>query len=128
MPNYVIGAEQIIMNLNRARIIWLGKIADAVEKSCVDGANHAKANHESNMSHASGRYQNITSNLTKSIKPDMFKVSVNEVTGGIVAGEDYAPFLEFGTSGSQAYPFLFPALVHIEPILRARLEFAIRGL
>ena len=126
---YVIGAEQIIMNLNRARILWLGKIADAVEKSCVDGANHAKAGHTANVAHANHRFASQTENLVNSIDQGLSKVSVNSVDGFISAGEDYAAFVEFGTSRMWfAYPFLFPALVHIQPILRARLELAIRGL
>ena len=126
---YVIGAEQVIMNLNRAKIKWLGKIADAVEKTCVDGANHAKAGHAGNVSHANHRFQSQTENLVNSIFPDMYKVSVNEVVGFFAATEDYAPYVEFGTSNMWfSYPFMFPALVHIQPILRARLEMAIRGL
>jgi len=129
MPNYVIGAEQIVMNLNRVRIKWLGKIADAVEKSCVDGANHAKAGHAGNVSHANQRFQSQTENLVNSIEPGLSKVSINSVEGFIAANEDYAAYVEFGTSNMWfAYPFLFPALVHIQPILRARLELAIRGL
>jgi len=129
MPNYVIGAEQIIMNLNRARIIWLGKIADAVEKSCVDGANHAKAGHAGIVSHANHRFMSQTENLVNSIDQGLSKVSINEVEGFISSNMEYAPMIEFGTSKMWfSYPFLFPALVHIEPILRARLEFAIRGL
>jgi len=129
MPKYVIGAEQMVMNLNRVRIKWLGKIADAVEKSCVDGSNHAKSGHAGIVSHANHRFMSQTENLVNSIEPKMFKISVNEVIGGIVAGEDYAPFLEFGTSNMWfSYPFLFPALVHIQPILRVRLELAMRGI
>lgn len=129
MPTYVIGAEQIIMNLNRARIIWLGKIADAVEKSCVDGANHAKAGHTSNIAHANRRFASQTENLVNSISSGLEKVSINEVVGFIAANEDYAAHVEFGTSRMWfSYPFMFPALVHIDPILRARLELAIRGL
>lgn len=127
--NYVIGAEQIVMNLNRARILWLGKIADAVEKSLVDGANHAKAGHIATVAHANQRYRNITSNLTKNTFTQMTKISVNRVTGEIYNTMEYAPAVEFGSSKTWfAYPFLFPALVHIQPILRARLELAIRGL
>ncbi len=129
MPTYVIGAEQIIMNLNRARIKWLGKIADAVEKSCVDAANHAKAGHIGIVSHANHRYMNRTTHLTKATFPRMTKVSVNEVSGEIYNTMEYAPAIEFGTSNMWfSYPFMFPALVHIQPILRARLEMAIRGL
>jgi len=126
--NYVIGAEEIIMNLNRAKIVWLGKIADAVESSLVDGVNHAKSNHEviiNDSTRSSLRYQNRTSNLTKSIFPKMTEISINRVTGVIAAGEDYAFHQEFGTSKMRARPFLFPALVHIQPIFKARLMIAI---
>lgn len=128
MPTYVIGAEQIINNLNRARITWLGKIADDVEKTCNEAENHAKAGHIENTAHMNDRYANQTSNLTNSISSGINKVGINGVTGFIAANQEYAAMVEFGTSQNQAYPFLFPALVHVQPILRARLEFTLRGL
>ena len=132
--NYVIGAEQIIANLNRASIGWLGLIADAVEKTCNDAEIHAKAGHESNSAHMSDRYQNQTSNLTKSISSGIAVARVDQVVGFIAANQEYAPAIEyatsieFGTSEHPAYPFLFPALFHVQTSLMVRLKIALRSI
>ena len=124
MPKYVYGAQEIINNLNRTRIVWLGRIANAVESSLVDASNHAKAGHESNQAHMNKRYANQTSTLTRSINPNIDKVTVNGVEGHIGTNVEYAPFLEYGTSRNRAYPFLFPALVAVKHIFLKRLKIA----
>jgi len=101
---YVSGTQKVINNLMLKKFKFLGKIGEAVEKTAVDIANHAKKGHVGNMAHANKRYQNRTTNLTQSIEPGLEKISLDEVTGFVAATKDYALPVEM------RYPFMFPAL------------------
>ena len=109
----------MLNNLMRQKSKMLDNVSIAVEKTCVDVANHAKAGHAGNMAHASQRYQNQTSNLTNNILPEMLEVNFNQVHGIVPATIEYAATVEFGnTTGvnvrtgqkNKPYPYLAPAL------------------
>ena len=94
------------------------KAVEAVEKTCVDIANHAKDGHAGNMAHASSRYRNRTTNLTNCIVPDLVEVNKNTVHGTVTASEEYAAAVELGMSPNprtglpnKAYPYMVPALI-----------------
>lgn len=64
-------------------------------------AEYAKATHP---------FQNQTGMLEESIHPLPPKIEGDVVTGYVQAGKHYAPYVEYGTSHSAAYPYLNPAV------------------
>ena len=108
---FISGQREIENKLMMAKNQTLNRTGIAVEKSCIDVANHAKAGHESEHAHADERYRNQTGTLTRSIKPALEKVNFFEVTGVVFSNIEYASTVEIGGDGRKPYPFLFPALV-----------------
>lgn len=116
MRAYVTGAQMVINNLMIQKIKKIKLIAEAVEKTAVSISNHAKMGHEKNMAHIKDRFETQTGTLVLSIKPEMEKVTLKEITARIYTEAKSADFnypagVEFGTSRSKPYPFMFPALV-----------------
>lgn len=106
------------MNLRIQSSAILRQVVDAVEQTSVDIANHAKAGHAGNMAHANGRYRNRTTNLTNSIIPHLLRADYKEVDGIVLASENYAYWVEFGTTvnirtglPNRPYPFMQPAII-----------------
>ena len=144
----ITGQRRVFNNLMIQKSKFLARAAIAVEKTAVDVANHAKANHESSGAAAklnddiafaeafgafgslgsskassSGlRYVNRTGTLTRSITPELTKVDFNEVMAQVFTNIEYAPMVELGTSRSRAFPFLFPALVTNQKNFEARMK------
>jgi len=108
---YIAGIQEVINNLRLKESAKLTKIAAAVEQTCADVRNHAKSGHERNQGHMNKRYENQTNTLTSSITSGLAKVTDSEVTGIVSSNVEYAAAVEFGTSKSAAYPYMFPALV-----------------
>jgi hypothetical protein len=119
MAKQVSGTQEIVNRLMMERSKMLRDVAEAVEKTSVDISNHAKANHQGNMAHASGRYANQTSNLTNSITQVLEKVDYNEVSAISYATMEYAPYVEAD------WPFFWPALVATQEVLKRRVEAAL---
>lgn len=126
---FVTGQQEMQNNLMMQRDKTTAKVGEAVERTCVDVANHAKAGHEGNMAHTSQRYRNRTSNLTNGIMPELLEVSFRRAHGIVFSGMDYSAFVEFGTSvnvrtgrPNRPYPFLTPALLANKEILAQRLK------
>ncbi len=122
----ITGTQQVINRLMRERDKMLDALARAVEATCVDIANHAKANHAGNQAHMSNRYQNQTSTLTRSIASELEKVSRGEVVGVVYSNMEYAPAVEMGTVKNKPYPYLFPALMANQANLKKRVARAIK--
>lgn len=119
MGIFVTGTQECINNIMMQRDRMLKDVAEAVERTAVDVANHAKANHESNMAHASQRYQNQTTNLTNSLTQELEKVSYGEVSAIAFSTMEYAPYVE------ARYPFFWPALVANLENLKRRVSSAL---
>jgi len=94
---FVTGQREMQNNLMMRRHKSLALVGEAVEKTCVDVSNHAKAGHEGNMAHMNKRYRNRTTNLTNSITPELLEVTIDGAHGIVSAGMDYAYYVEFGT-------------------------------
>jgi hypothetical protein len=65
------------------------------------------------------KFRNHTEDLEGSIEgvPATGTLSAGTLQAAAVAGEDYASFVEGGTSRSRAYPFMEPAGALYEPLL-----------
>ena len=119
------GAKKIANNIMIQKHAMLGRIAVAVEKTAVDTANHAKANHVRGSAHGKGRFEVDTGTLVRSITQELETVNFKEVTAVVFTNIDYAIPVEFGTSKTRAYPFMFPALIAnqrnlVERVARAK--------
>lgn len=122
------GQREIENNLRKMETQVIGKVVDAVDMTCVDFANHAKAGHGDNMAHANNRYRNRTTNLTNSIMSISAKRDGNKVIGHVSANQFYANWVESGTSinrrtgrPNRPYPFMVPAMFYSIDGLRRRL-------
>ncbi len=123
---YVTGTQKVINNLMMQRFKMLHDIGEVVEKTCVDVANSAKAGHAGNQAHMNERYQNQTSDLTRSISQELTKVDWASVEGLVFATKEYAIHVELGTVKNKAYPFLYPALVSNKKNFENRLKQALK--
>jgi len=127
---FVTGTEEVAGNLAMAKHGVLIETIKAVEQTCVDVTNDAKAGHDSNMAHANQRYRNRTGNLTASIgPPKIVEANFNRVHGIVPAGQEYAVFVEFGIAcnvrtgkPNRPYPFISPALFTNRETLAKRLK------
>jgi len=121
------GSQKVINNIRMQQSKFLRDLGEAVEKTCVDISNSAKEGHAGNMAHASKRYQNQSSDLTRSITPGLEEVNFTKGVSGIVyAGKDYASLVEFGSGTSKPYPFMYPALMLAKPKFKERVARALR--
>ncbi len=119
---FVGGTQRVLNNMMLAKSETLREIAEAVEKSAVDVANHAKAGHEGNRAHMNKRYQNQTGNLTQSIRSALTKVGFDLVEAATFTSMEYAVGVELGTSRNRPYPFLWPALLANQESFKERLK------
>jgi len=118
MSVVVTGDKEVIRRLLALKSRTFKRVTEAVEKTAVRMANHAKAGHEKGSDpHSRNRYENQTSNLTNSIGPggespmqwerldaDMI-IGLFGVNEQLTAVMDYAPKIE------ELYPFIWPAAV-----------------
>lgn len=124
---HVFGTQQVINNLMRQKDKKLDRIAVAVEKTCVDVSNHAKAGHAGNQAHMNKRYRNQTSTLTRSIMSDIESVSYDRIVGIVYTSMGYAPGVELGTVKNKPYPFMYPAIVANDRNFKRRVTEALRS-
>lgn len=129
--------------LARAESAIVNAVAVAVEKTAKKVEGHAKSDHDKYVRlpegrkrytkkerrvayalqrealHSSGRYQNQTGTLTRSILalPAVVSFSREKVSADIVATAEYASYVELGTGRSRKFPFLHPALTRKGPEL-----------
>jgi hypothetical protein len=116
---YVSGTQQMVNELLMRRNRVLANAGEAVEMTCVDVMNHAKAGHDGNMAHANQRYRNRTGNLTAGIgPPELMEVTFKKVHGIVPSTMEYSVFVELGTAinvrtgrPNRPYPFMQPALM-----------------
>jgi len=116
------GLEKTQAAINKLLRTKQGKMAEIVEKSLADVANHAKANHERNSAHGAGRFESQTGTLIRSISQKLTRVDPVEISGKAFVGEDYGVYVEFGTARSAPYPFMRPALEAVKPVFIKRLN------
>lgn len=119
---YVSGTEKVINNLILQKSKILRAAAGVVEKTAVDIAVHAKSDHADEMAHCRERYQNQTTTLTRSITPELTKVTPELVEAQVFSYIHYAPYVE------AIYPFLWPALVASQKKFKQRLHDELRRL
>lgn len=68
-----------------------------------------------------------TSTLQKSIQPGRLLIDFSgEVTGEVVADEEYATFVEFGTSKQSPQPYMIPAMLKNMDSFRRQLAGELR--
>jgi len=131
---FVEGDKEVAAELLSLKDRTFRRVVEAVEKTAVRMANHAKAGHERGGSpHARNRYENQTSNLTNSIFPSggeqpmqWEEISEDRVVGlfgvnqAIGAVMEYAPYVE------ERYPFIWPAAVANIEFFRQEMKKAAR--
>jgi len=88
-----------------------------VEQWAQGAARHARAEHP---------YTDRTGNLTASIEALPARYVGEHVEGGVVAGMDYASYVDEGTTRARAYPYMEPARVATEPYVEEIAERALR--
>ena len=125
--SHIAGTQRVINNMFMARDVILKRVGEAVEKTAVDVANHAKAEHERGSNpHSRERFESQTATLIRSISSELTTINYAKAEGVVTAGAEYAANVEIGTSKSRPYPFLWPALVALSEKFEARMEAAIR--
>ena len=117
---HVAGVERIKAQLYAYGKKKLQRVAEAVEKSAVEVANHAKANHVQGKAHAQERYENQTNVLTSSITSDLTVVTDDEITAEVFTTVEYAMFVE------TSHPYMFVALHENRDNFRRRVREAMR--
>lgn len=95
------GLNDLLRNVDVLKDATITAQAAGMAQVCIDVANYAKANHP---------FQNRTENLENSIQPLPVEIEDDGVTGYVRAGEEYAAYVEFGTSKAAPYPYLNPAV------------------
>lgn len=121
------GLRKVLSRLKGVTPDMIDRVAVATEKTAVLVANHAKSDHTRGFAHSVGRYENQTTNLTNSIKPDLTKADAVSVEAVVAANKEYAAKVEYGDSKHKAYPFMHPALVSQQRQYKERVRAAIHG-
>jgi hypothetical protein len=98
------GTQEVINNLMMQRSVLLARVGEAVEKSAVEAANFAKADHEPGLAHGQSRYENRTASLTRSLKAKLTKIDFDEAEAIVFSDMEYAYRVE------TIYPYLWPAI------------------
>jgi hypothetical protein len=105
MAAQVGGVQDVVNNILRQHDRTLNAVAEAIGATCEDIVKHAKSGHERGSDpHANDRYENQTTNLTRSIDSDI-AVRPKGVDGVVFATMEYAPEVE------GRYPYMLPALM-----------------
>lgn len=101
---FIGGMEAVEAALKKYEHTLVGRVAEALEKGAVLVANDAKKDHERGRGHRKERYENQTTTLTRSITPELIKVTSEEVLAEVFTSLEYAYWVE------ARYPYLVPAL------------------
>lgn len=117
--NNITGVSEVVTKLLSLRDQTFRRVTEAIEKTAVRMAAHARAGHEHGSDpHSRSRYENQTNNLTNSISPGgpggqamaWEEISESRVIGlfGITETApssvlQYAPYIE------ERFPFIWPA-------------------
>lgn len=74
-------------------------------------------------------YTDRTGGLSRSIQaaPVIGSIATHNLRGVVVAGEDYASFVEEGTSRSRPYPYLAPAAAAVDAAISTEGEKALEA-
>ena len=114
------GDKQVIARLLSLKSQTFRKVVEAVEKTAVRMAAHAKAGHEHGSDpHSRSRYENQTGNLTASIFPaggsqpmQFEKLTEDQVVGLFgVNGASVGAVMEYAPEVEERYPFIWPAAI-----------------
>lgn len=118
MIRYVEGGDEISRRLTAIQERTKQAVIEAVEKTAVRMANHAKSGHEHGSSpHSRNRYENQTSNLSNSIFPsgghDMQweSLSGNEIVGLFGVLPSATSVMEYAAKVEAQFPFVWPAAI-----------------
>lgn len=119
----ITGLPQVLANLDRFEKIVEKEIKEAEDYLTIKIRDYAKHNHP---------YHDWTQNLTNSINMVPAKVEGNFIVGKVFAGMEYAAPVEFGTSRSRPYPFMFPALaahqIQAKQVMKGAVERAAKAI
>lgn len=94
---------------------FVRELRPVVDKACKDGAKHAQEHHP---------YQDHTYHLTDTVDGKVESTDAHGAEGSITWPQEYASFVDEGTSRSAAYPFADEA----EKVAEAELERGVREL
>jgi len=118
MSVVVSGDKEVIRRLLSLKSQTFRRVVEAVEKTAVRMANHAKAGHEHGGNpHAQNRYENQTSNLTNSIGPgggqpmEFERLDEDMVIGLFGVNEQLSAVMDYAPDVEERYPFIWPAAV-----------------
>jgi len=117
----ITGDKETIRRLLSLKSETFRRVVEAVEKTAVRMANHAKAGHEHGSDpHSRNRYENQTGNLTNSIFPGgsdsgpmQWKRLDEDMVVGLFGVNSAAPgaTMDYAPDVEERYPFIWPAAV-----------------
>jgi len=118
MAALITGDQEVVRKLLSLKSKTFKRVVEAVEKTAVRMANHAKAGHEHGGSpHSQNRYENQTSNLTNSIGPgggmpmEFERMDEDMIIGLFGINEQLSAVMDYAPSVEERYPFIWPAAV-----------------
>jgi len=118
MSAVITGDKEVIRKILSLKSRTFKRVTEAVEKTAVRMANHAKAGHEHGGNpHAQNRYENQTSNLTNSISPgganpmQFERMDEDMIIGLFGVNEQLSAVMEYAADVEERYPFIWPAAV-----------------
>ena len=114
----ITGDKEVIRQLLSYQDATFKRVVEAVEKTAVRMAQHAKDNHDHGGNpHAQNRYENQTSNLTNSIGPgdgkpmEFERLDEDMIIGLFGINEQLSAVMEYAADVEERYPFIWPAAV-----------------
>lgn len=118
MSAQVIGDKEVIRRILSLKSRTFKRVVEAVEKTAVRMAQHAKAGHEHGSDpHSRNRYENQTSNLTNSIGPSdgqpmqFERLDEDTIIGLFGVNEQLSAVMDYAPDVEERYPFIWPAAV-----------------
>lgn len=112
----ITGIDQAIRGVDKAQELLLKYVAEALDWFGKTVSEAAKEDHP---------YQDRTGELTRSIGYTVESWNGRTAQVNIFATASYAESVEFGTSKSRAYPFLFPQFYRFLDVLQVKLQDAV---
>lgn len=118
----VAGTRAVLARLASVQDQIVGKVAEATEMTAVEVGVAAAKGHKPGFGHTVGRYENVTTTLTRSLlqAPVADKVDEEEVIYSLGSNLDYAYPVEV------RYPYLWPAAVSKQGKFRKNVTEALR--
>lgn len=111
------GTERVVDKIIKVRDRMRGQIMEAIEKTAVRMAEHAKAGHEHGSSpHTENRFETQTGNLVNSVFPSgvhpmEWENTEDEIVGLFGVSPRAMAVMDYAAKVESQYPFIWPAAI-----------------